>query len=530
MKYSDILLRKEARQKLIDGAKMVHDAVATTLGPRGMNIVVWKEHDTQVLHDGVKIANEVNPKNRFENAGAEILKQAARRTVETVGDGTTLSVILGYAIMYEALALVESGVKPMALKRGLNKGKNLIIKEIRKLAQPVKGKKHKVQVATIASEDKSLGKLIGGILHKTGNDGVISVEDSTGPETFVDHEEGMQLDSGYKTEYFVTNPRSMTATVTKPVVLVTDYNLSDIHAIIPLLKNVIEENNEHNLVFIAQDIEGSVLATLVQNKIGPFRPGQKQLNSLAIRAPSFQQTDVLQDVAMVLGAKFISKESKFDLKKLTIGDLGTAETITSTKNATVIQGGGGDKKVLNKRVDSLKLQIKEEDNEFQQEKLRERLAKLTGGIYVVHVGGATEMESREKKERAIDAVLATKAAIEDGIIPGGETVYLKIVEALKPKNENEDYAYRILTNALKAPFTRLVENAGMNSGEWIYRLRDKDVNFGVNVETGELEDLVKSGVIDPAKVAIEAIRNAVSVAISMITSYGIVCDVEEEKK
>src|SRR3990167_6502230 len=372
MKYSKIKFSEDARKSLLKGAKQVFDATSTTLGPRGRNVVLWSHYDTQIQHDGVSVASKVEPKDQFENAGASILKQAAQRQVDEVGDGTTVAVVLGYSIISEALKIVESGINPMSLRSGLEKGRDLLIKEIQTISKPIKDKKQLIQIATISAEDEHLGKIIGETLKESGSDVVVTVEEAIGPDTFVVHQEGMQVDSGYITENFVTNPKNMTASVSKGRVLVTDYKLDNIYDLVPLLTNTIEKNGEKNLVIFAESVEGSVIATLVQNKM------KGQINSLAIKAPTFNRKDILKDISTIVGAKFISKEGKFDLKKLTIDDLGYADNITSTKEATVIIGGGGKEKNVQDRVESIKEQMKNEDQEFNREKLRERMAKLTG--------------------------------------------------------------------------------------------------------------------------------------------------------
>lgn len=523
-KYSKQKRGRQARKLLLSGAKSVFDMVGTTLGARGRNVVLWKFHQTKSLHDGVKVAQEVNPKNPFENAGAEIIKQAAQRQVDVVGDGTTVAVVLGYAIASEAEKIVESGINPMALRSGLEKGRDILVEEIKKLSKPIKAKQQKIEVATISSEDEELGKLIGETYHRAGVDGVVMSEQITGPDTYVDHQEGVQIDAGYRTEWFITNPAARTASVSDPKILVTDYKLDDVFKLLPLLKNVIEVNTIRNIVVIAGEIEGSVLATLVKNK------AEGRWNALAVKAPSFHQKEILQDISIVTGAKFVSKDAGVSLKELTIDDLGDAERITSTKDATVIIGGGGKKKAVKERVASIRKMIKEEDNEFNVEKLKERLAKLTGGVHVVKVGGQTEIEAEERNERADDAIKATKAAIEEGIVPGGEIVFLAIMDKLKPENENEEYAFRILRKALTKPFEKLVENAGLNAGKMMALLQGENFGFGVDVSDGEIKHMVKEGIVDPALMASEAIRNGVSTALAIITSDGIVAEIEEEKK
>ncbi|KKL14603.1 hypothetical protein LCGC14_2514000, partial [marine sediment metagenome] len=464
-------------------------------------------------------AKEVNPKDPFKNSGAQIIKQAAQRQVESTGDGTTLAVIIGYAIAKEALSIVESDYNPMTLRGGLEEGRDLLIEKIKELSKPVKSKVEKIQIATVSSEDKGLGKMIGETYHKAGVDAVITAEQVNSPGVFIDHQAGMQIDSGWKAEWFVTNRNSMTATVTKARVLVTDYKLDNIHELIPLLQSM-AKNKETNFVIIGEDVDGNVLATLIANKI------KGQMNTSAIKAPSFQMDKVLQDVATVVGAKFISKNAKMDLKEVTVDDLGYADRITSTKDATVIVEGGGKKKDVKERVQSLKNQIKDEGIDFEREKLKERLAKLTGGVYVVKVGGATEVEAEDKYERADDAIKATKAAIELGIVPGGEVVFLNARSVLK--SDNESYADKILYKALEKPFNKLVENGGFDAGEMRSMLSGTTNEFGIDVTTGDMVDMVEEGIIDPAKVAIEAIRNGVSVAIAMICADGIICEYGEK--
>ena len=338
-KYSKSKFNEEARRLLLEGAEEVDKGVGTTLGARGRNVVLWKFHQTKSLHDGVKVAQEINPKDPFKNAGAEIIKQAAQRQVDVVGDGTTVAVVLGYAIASEAEKIVESGVNPMALRSGLERGRDILVKEINKLSKPVTTKQQKVEVATISSEDKGLGKLIGETYHKAGTDSVVMSEQVAGPDIFVEHQEGVQIDSGYgKAEWFVTNPAMMTASVSDAKILITDYKLDDVYKLVPLFKNLVETNQKRNLVVIATEIEGSVLATLVQNKM------TGKMHTLAVKAPSFKLKEVLQDIAIVTGAKFVSKDTGMDLEKLTIDDLGSAERVTSTRDATIIIGGGGKKR------------------------------------------------------------------------------------------------------------------------------------------------------------------------------------------
>lgn len=521
-RYSKIRFNEKARKLLLSGAREVYRAVGATLGARGRNVVIQTSHRTRVLHDGVKIAQEVNPRNQFRAAGAEIVKQAAQQQVTKTGDGTTLAVVLGYAIASEALKIVESGVNPMALRKGLETGRDLVIERIRELSKPVTTKTQKIQVATVSSEDDQMGRMIGETYQKAGMDAVITAEDSVAVDTIIDHQEGMQVDSGYKHQLFVTNPNNMTATITKPHILVTDYKLNDIFVLLPLLEKMVS-TNQRSLVVFAEDIEGNVLASLIKNKM------EGKINVLAIKAPGYQTKDVLQDIAILVGAKYVTEDTKFDLKNLKFEDLGLAGNVTSTKDASVIREGGGSKKSLRERISSIRGQLKEEDNDFEKEKLRERLAKITGGVYVIKVGGSTEMEAEERKERAEDAIQSTKASIKEGVIPGGEVVFLEALKVLVPASEEEDFAYRILRNALKKPFEKLVSNAGLNAGEYLSALKEKRFGFGVDVEDGKIKDMVKWGILDPTLVAVESVRNSVSVAISLITSDAIVTEhIEEE--
>jgi len=522
-KYSKSVFNQKARKLLLKGAGEVYKALSTTLGPRGRNIVLWQFHQTRVQHDGYTICRYVNPKGYYENAGATIIKQAAQRQVDVVGDGTTVTVVLAMQIAREAEKIVESGVNPMALRQGLEKGCELLVSEITNLAKKVSTLKEKIEVATIAAEDEFLGRIIAETLHKTGLDGVLTAEKATGMETFIEHQEGMQVESGYKSPYFITNPQTMTATVTEGMVMVTDYVLNDIYNLMPLLEELTKTT--HNLVIFCNDMEGSAFATILQNKM------EGKLNALVVKIPSFHQVENLQDIATILGAKFVSKDAGHELKKVTPDWLGMAEKITSSREATTIIGGAGTKKAIKERIDSIKNQIKEEESDFEKEKLRERMAKLTGGVYTVRVGGHTEIEIDEKLERAKDAVLATKAAIQEGIVPGGEIIYLPITKVLdKPKDDNEEYAFRILKNALEKPFNKLVTNAGLDAGRILASLERKEFGWGMDVTDGKLKKLSEVGIIDPAKVAKEAIRNAVSVAVQIITSNGVVAEIVEEGK
>jgi chaperonin GroEL len=522
-KYSLHITGTRARTKLIKGAGKVYKMVSKTLGARGRNIVISKYHDTQVLHDGVKVAQEVNPKDSFEYAGAQIIKQAAQKQVDVVGDGTTVSIILGYSIAHEALKVVESGVNPMRLREALEKGVSLLVEDITSQSKEIKTRKEKIEVATISAGESELGEIIGDTWHKAGAEGVVVISDDPSPDTYVEHEEGLQIDSGFITEYFITNPRTMTAELVNPTILVTDHKLNDMYEIIPMLKFLVEEKKIRNIVIIAQDISGSALASLVKNKV------EGRFNVLGIKAPSFKQKEFLQDIAVSVGGSFVSTEAFPDIKKLNFSDFGTAEKIVASKDATIITGGGGDKEQIEGRISNLKEQIEDETNEFTKTKLRERLGKLQGGIYTIVVGAQTEAEAREKKERAEDAVLATHAAIQGGIVPGGEVIYLDSSIVLSsPTNENEEYAYRILQKAIERPFRQLMLNAGYDPGqkkEILFRATSVK-NAGIDVTTGKVVDMLKKGITDPTLVSIEALKNAMSIAKNLITADGVIIEKE----
>lgn len=520
-KYSDVKLHTNARKKILEGARLASEVVGTTLGPRGRNIIIHQYHDTQVLHDGVKVLNSITPKDPFVDAGVSLVKQAARQQVDRVGDGTSAVTVMTHAIASEAMKVVESGVNAMSLRDGLEKGKNLLIEEITKLAKPLETKEDYVNVATISSEDEQMGKIIGETFAKVKLDGVVTVNDDMSAETYVEHQDGLRINSGYKHPMFITNERTDTATVENASVLVTDYKLDNIYDIAPAIKNIVEQNKKTHLVFFCEDMTGNVLATMIGNK----RAGNLQVS--AVTAPSFKTTDTLLDIATMVGARFISKEANMDLKDVTVADLGFAKKITSTKDTTVVIGGGGNKESIQDRISLIKDLIEDENNEFERQKLRERLARMTGGVHVINVGAHTEAEHREKKERAIDAVEATRSAIEGGIVAGGETIYLNIKNVLKPTSESEEYAYRILTKALQVPFNRLLENAGLNSGQYLEKLSTYPQGSGVNVENGEVLDLFEAGIIDPALISTNVISNAISIAIQIITSDGVV-DIYDE--
>lgn len=525
MNYTKELLGKKARHALLRGAKRVYNTVSTTLGPKGRNIVVNKGYDIEVLHDGVKVGRYTSPHDKFEKAGADIIKEAAEKHVLNVGDGTTLTVTLGYNIAKEAMTLIDSGVDAMSLRKGLEKGRDILISEIEKLSKPVKTEDDKINVATISAQSKELGEMIGSTYHKIGLDGVIVPDEGNTNETVLEHEEGITIDKGYISSYFVTNPRNMTATVKDARILITDRELDDIYEFLDFAKKVLEPKKERNLVIIAGDATGTFLASLIETK------KRGLMNVSIIKAPAVGQykKELLEDIAIMTGGNFISDDSHKRLDEVVWEDLGFAEQVQSSADATTILGNKGDLKLIKDRIASVKHQISNPKGELDTEKLKERLSKMNGGVYVIRTGGSTELEISEKKERVEDAILATRNAIMTGIVPGGEVTFLKVRHALKATTVEEDYAFRILTSAIQKPFYKLLGNAGLDAGYYMAKLEDKPFGFGVDVTDGKVKDMIKSGIIDPAGVLTEALRSAISAAILILTSDGITAIYEEAK-
>lgn len=531
MKFSTQLVSKKARHILLKGAEKVYKAVSTTLGPRGRNVVVNKGFDVEVLHDGVKVSRFVSPKDKYEKAGAVLLREAAEKHVSNVGDGTTLTTILAYHIIKEAMTLIDSGVDAMALKPALEKGKDILIREIEKLAKPIKTKKQKIQVASISANDPYLGEMIGSIYHKIGLDGVIVADDGGIGESVVEHEEGISISKGYISPYFINNPQDMTANVRNSYILITDRELDDIYEFLDFVEKVLKPKNIRNLTVIAGNIKGTLLASMIKTK------GEGLMNLLAIKAPSFgtYRKEILDDIAVMTGGRFIEDDSQKRLGEIELEDLGYASFIKAKSESTTIRGNKGDLKQIKERVGTIKRLIKKQDKEFDSEKLQGRLSRMTGGVYVIRTSGSTELEIVEKKERVDDAILATRNAIMSGIVPGGEITFLKIREALKPENPNEEYAYRILSKAIEEPFKKLLKNANLDPGYFMAKLENlpKSCKFGwgVDVTDGKIKNLLREGIVDPADVLKEGLRSAVSVAILMFTGdVAIALHEKEEKK
>jgi len=521
----------EARQLLINGINQLANAVSTTLGPRGRNVAIDKKWGSpSVLHDGVSVAKEIELKDPFENMGAQLVKEAASKTNDDAGDGTTTSTILAQAIVLEGINKINAGANPMVIKRGLEKATKFIIKAIEDRATKVTKKSQVEQVATISAGDIEIGKTIAKALGEEGR--VVSVEDGKGLTIDIEHKEGMEFDHGYVSAYFVTNPEKMEAEIEDAYLLLTDKKIASLQELLPFLEKFVKVSK--NLVIIADEIEGEALATLVVNKIrGTF-------NILAVKAPEFgdRRKDVLEDIAVLTGGVVITEDAGRTFESIEVEDLGRADKVWADKESTRIIGGEGKKADISARVASIKRQIRETDIDFDKEKLEERLAKLSGGVAQINVGAATEIELNEKKERVKDAVGATKAAMESGIVPGGGVALLeaslllgepKNLEGINPEGD-EAMGVEILKNALKFPARKLADNAGQNGGTVVDEILKKERGFGYDVVKGEYVNMVKAGIIDAAKVTISAVLNAVSVASMILTTEVLVSDLPEEKK
>lgn len=521
---------KEARKALKSGVDQLANAVVTTLGPKGRNVALDKKWGApNVVHDGVAVAKEIDLKDPFENMGAQLIKEAASKTSDVAGDGTTTATLLAQSIINKGFVKVNTEVNPMILKVGMEKGVAEVIKRIKEMAVPVKDA-DVAKVATISAQSEEIGKLIADALSKVGKDGVVTVEEGKGVELSVDYKEGMEFDKGYASAYLVTNPEKMEAEVEEPYILITDKKLSNLQEFIPFLENVVKVSK--NLVIIADDIEGEVLALLVVNRL------KGVLNALAVKAPGFgdRRKEMLEDIAILTGGTVISEDTGRKFDSVTVEDLGRADKVWADKENTRIIGGKGSPEALKARINQVKKAMEQSTSDFDKEKLHERLAKLSGGVAVINVGAATELEMKEKKERVIDAVAATKAALEEGIVPGGGVTLLRVRTALAKlakslKVKDEIVGVNILSESLTEPIKRIVENAGVDSAVVLAKVeRSKEDDFGFNVMTMEYGSMIKAGIIDPAKVTRSAVQNAASVAMMVLTTEALVTDIPEEKK
>jgi len=523
-----LLFSEEARQKLLSGINILSKAVVTTLGPKGRNVALDKKWGApSIVHDGVTVAKEIELEDPYENMGAQLIKEAASKTNDIAGDGTTTSTLLAQAIVSQGLKNITAGSNPMLIKKGIDKGVTAVIDAIKKIAKPVKSDQEIAQVATISSASEEIGAKIAEALKMAGRNGVVEVEESKGFEMSIDHKEGMEFDKGYASPYFVTNSDKMDTEIEDPLILITDQKISAIADLLPFLENVVKVTK--NLILIADDIEGEALATLVVNKLrGAF-------NLLAIKAPGFgdRRKDMLEDLAILTGGTVISEDTGRKLDSVTIEDCGKAEKVWADKDNCRIIGGKGSKQAINARIASIKNEIEASDSDFDKEKLQERLAKLSGGVAVINVGAATEIELKETQERVKDAVEATKAAIEEGIIPGGGVTLLRAAKALdsvKPENEEEKVGLDILRFALQQPVRLLAENSGADAGWVAKKVEAGTKDFGFNALTMKFGSMLQQGILDPAKVARIALQNAASVASMILTTECLITDIPEEEK
>jgi chaperonin GroEL len=517
-----------AREKLKKGVDKLADAVKVTLGPKGRNVVIDKKYGSPtVTKDGVTVAKEIELEDPYENMGAQMVKEVASKTSDVAGDGTTTATVLAQAIYREGLKNVTAGANPMALKRGIEKAVAAVIDHIKKMSKDVGGKTEIAQVGSIsANNDMEIGQLIADAMEKVGKDGVITVEEAKSTDTTLEVVEGMQFDRGYLSPYFVTNPDAMEAILEEPLILIHDKKISTMKDLLPILEKVAQMGR--SFLVISEDVEGEALATLVVNKL------RGTLKVCAVKAPGFgdRRKEMLQDIAILTGGKVISEELGFKLENAVVSDLGRAKRVTVDKDNTTIVEGGGKTEEIKGRISQIKRQVEETTSDYDREKLQERLAKLAGGVAVINVGAATETEMKEKKARIEDALHATRAAVEEGIVPGGGVVYLrsqKAIDQMKVEGD-EKVGAMIIRRALEEPIRQIAENAGVEGAIVIDKVYGKDINFGYNAETEEYGDMVKMGVIDPTKVCRTALLNAASIAALLLTTEALIADKPEKEK
>jgi len=518
----------QAREKLKRGVDKLADAVRITLGPKGRNVVIDKKFGSPtVTKDGVTVAKEIELEDNFENMGAQMVKEVASKTSDVAGDGTTTATVLAQAIFREGLKNVTAGSNPMDLKRGIEKAVAAVFEELKKISKPVSGKSEIAQVGTIsANNDKSIGDKIAEAMEKVGKDGVITVEEGKTTAIELEFVEGMQFDRGYLSPYFITNPDTMETVLEDPLILIHDKKISSMKELLPVLEKIAQSGRA--LLIIAEEVEGEALATLVVNKL------RGTLKVCAVKAPGFgdRRKEMLADIATLTGGKVISEETGFKLENTQVADMGRAKRVTIDKDNTTIVEGAGKPAEIKGRIASIKKQIEDTTSDYDKEKLQERLAKLAGGVAVINVGAATETEMKEKKARVEDALHATRAAVEEGIIPGGGVAFIRALSALdKVKVEGDErIGVEIVRKALEEPLRMIASNAGHEGSVVANRVKSETGAFGFNAETEKYEDLIKAGVIDPTKVARTALENAASIASLLITTEAIIADKPEDNK
>lgn len=521
----EILFNEEARRALGRGVDQLANAVKVTLGPKGRNVVLDKKFGSPTItNDGVTIARDIELPDPFENMGAQLVKEVATKTNDVAGDGTTTATVLAQAMIQEGMRNVAAGANPMILKKGIETAVKTLVEEIKKRSIKVSGKAEIAQVASVSAADEEIGGLIAEAMEKVGNDGVITVEESKGLQTALNVVEGMQFDRGYISPYMVTDPDRMEAVMDNPFILITDRKISAIADMLPTLEKVVKVGKE--LLIIAEDVEGEALATLVVNRLrGTFK-------AVAVKAPGFgdRRKAMLEDIAILTGGTVITEDMGRKLDSVELTDLGTARQVRITKDETTIIDGVGDKEVIAKRVSQIRAQVEETTSEFDREKLQERLAKLSGGVAVIEVGAATEVEMKDKKLRIEDALNATRAAVEEGIVAGGGTTFIDIIPALNTLEATGDVqtGINLVKRAVEEPLRQIAYNAGLEGSVVVEKVKNTDAGIGFNALTEEYIDMVKAGIVDPAKVTRSALQNAASIASLVLTTETIVADKVEE--
>ncbi len=532
MAAKQLVFSEDARRNLQNGMDVLATAVVTTLGPKGRNVAIDRKFGSPTItHDGVSVAKEIELEDPFENMGAQLLKEAATKTNDIAGDGTTTSTVLAHSIVTDGMKNLAAGFNPMLLKWGIEAAAKAVAEKLSEQAIEVTTKDEIANVASISAQDRTIGELIADVMDKVGKDGVITVEESKGLEFETEYVEGMQFDRGYISPYFITNPESMEADVEEPYILVHDKKISAATDIVPVLEKLVQVG-KRELVIIAEDIDGEALATLVLNKL------RGMLNVVAIKAPGFgdRRKAMLQDIAILTGATLISEETGRKLDTTEITDLGQSEKIVVTKDDTTLIGGRGEPAQIKGRIEQIRIEIDKSTSDYDSEKLQERLAKLSGGVAIIRVGAATETELKEKKHRVEDALSATRAAVEDGIVPGGGVALINAMTALDDvtmDNDDAQVGVTIVRKALEIPLRKIAENAGKDGSVILQDVRraqeaEKNLNIGFNVISEEFVDMVKDGVIDPAKVTRGALQNAASIAAMILTTEALITDVPEE--
>lgn len=528
MAAKQVLFGDDARVRIVRGVNILANAVKTTLGPKGRNVVLERSFGAPtVTKDGVSVAKEIELKDKFENMGAQLVKEVASKTSDNAGDGTTTATVLAQSIVVEGMKYVASGINPMDLKRGIDKAVAVAVQELKKLSKPCTTTKEIAQVGSIsANSDLSIGQIIADAMDKVGKEGVITVEDGKSLENELDVVEGMQFDRGYLSPYFINNPDKQVSALDDPYVLIYDKKISNIRDLLPVLEQVAKSSRP--LLIVAEDVEGEALATLVVNNIRGI------LKTTAVKAPGFgdRRKAMLEDIAILTGGTVISEETGMSLEKATLAELGQAKRIEVGKENTTIIDGFGDAKSIEARVKQIRIQIEEATSDYDREKLQERVAKLAGGVAVIRVGAATEVEMKEKKARVEDALHATRAAVEEGIVPGGGVALIRTraaVAQVKGDNGDQDAGIKLVLRAIEEPLRTIVANAGDEPSVVVNNVANGKGNYGFNASSGEYGDLVEQGVLDPTKVTRTALQNAASVASLLLTTEAAVCELPEDK-